>query len=130
MKEVLLVLLGAFISCGTTWLLDWLKFCREERVHVMRNRETTYIELLEYITHTNANKKLMIERREFPDTEKAKYNNILVKCKLYATEKIANDFYTLMGIIIQDINSGEYTNTKAMYDNLFIEVRKELDIKD
>ena len=39
MKEVLLVLLGAFISCATTWLLDWLRCNREEKIHHKRMKE-------------------------------------------------------------------------------------------
>lgn len=111
MKEVLFILLDALISCGTTWFLDWLKFGREEKVHVKRNREITYVELLGYITHINARRKLMIEKHSFSDEERAKYNSILIQCKLNATEKIANGFYQLMEIVINDINNGEYTIT-------------------
>lgn len=38
MKEFLLVLLGALISCGTTWFLDWLKSGREEKAYYRRKK--------------------------------------------------------------------------------------------
>lgn len=130
MKDFLLVLLGAIISCGTTYFLDWLKFERDEKLHIKRNRENIYLELLRYVTHINANKKFMIENRNFPDEEKARYNNILVGCKLYGTSRVAGKFYQLMEIIINDINNATYTNTSKTYDDLFVEIRKDLNIED
>ena len=54
MKDILLVLIGAIISCGTTFFLDWIKCGREEKIYYKRKREETYIEMQDYITDLNA----------------------------------------------------------------------------
>lgn len=42
MKEVLLILLGASISCGTTFFIDWIKFKRDEKTYFKRKKEEAY----------------------------------------------------------------------------------------
>lgn len=123
-------LLGGLISCGTTFFVELVKFKRDDELHTKRNRENIYLELLKYITHINANRKIFIENHTFPDEEKAKYNNILVKCKLYGTKKLSDKFYNFMRIIINDIENTMYTNTDINYDDIFEEARKELKIED
>ena len=49
MKEAILIIIGALISCGTTCFLDWLKFGREEKVYYRRKREETYLEMIDNI---------------------------------------------------------------------------------
>lgn len=46
------VLLGGAITAGFTWLLDFLKSRREEKVYIKRKREAVYKNILDvYYTH-------------------------------------------------------------------------------
>ena len=43
MKEAILIIIGALISCGTTFFLDWIKSKREERIRIRQKREDIYL---------------------------------------------------------------------------------------
>ncbi|MBO5737732.1 hypothetical protein J6R97_00130 [bacterium] len=125
-----LALLGVVVTLIFNYIQERQRFDNNIKLQNKAKSENAYLELLEYITHISANKVLMIKKQSFPDEERAKYNGVLVKCKLYATEKIANDFYQFMDTVITDINNGKYTDTEEMYEGLFTGVRKELNIKE
>lgn len=129
MKEVLLVLLGAFISCGTTWLLDWLKSEREEKAYYRKKKEETYLEMIENIdTFICAD----IIQRFQPDnaTNLSEIgNDIRAKAKLYAKKEIASEYYRLMRDLIED-NKGGDGFTFAKWDKLVSDIKEDLNIKE
>ena len=129
MKEVLLVLLGAFISCGTTWLLDWLKSEREEKAYYRKKKEETYLEMIENIdTFICAD----IIQRFQPDhaTNLSEIGNDLrAKSKLYAKKEIASEYYRLMRDLIED-NKGGDGFTFAKWDKLVSDIKEDLNITE
>lgn len=129
MKEFLLVLLGALISCGTTWFLDWLKFDREEKTYYRRKREETYLEMLENIDavfNATISKHFQIENNI--DTKKTT-NSLRAKAKLYVKKQVADNYHSLMANLYED-NNGENGFTFTKWDRLVSDIRNDLNIKD
>lgn len=129
MKEVLLVLLGAFISCGTTCFLDWLKFCREEKAYYRRKREETYLEMLESIDDIF---DVRISKHFQPDKQvdiKESSANFSARIRLYCKKDIADYYHRLMTKLIED-NKGGDGFTFAKWDKLVSDIKEDLNIKE
>lgn len=129
MKEVLLVLLGAFISCATTWLLDWLKSEREEKAYYRKKKEETYLEMIDNIdTFICAD---IAQRFQLDNATKLSEigNDIRAKAKLYAKKEIASEYYRLMRDLIED-NKGGDGFTFAKWDMLVSDIKEDLNIKE
>lgn len=129
MKEALLVLLGALISCGTTWFLDWLKFGRENDVYYRKKREETYLEMLEVIENVFT----FVTFKQInctPDMDLKKTTDSLsAKAKLYVKKQIADDYHKLMTDLYEN-NKGEKGFTFSKWEKLVSDIRKDLNIKD
>ena len=126
MKEVLLVLLGAIISCGTTWFLDFLRYKREERNYYKRKKEETYIEMQKFITdcmgywHEVRNGHICGELR-------IKYNNLRPNAHIYANQTITDEFYDLASDMMTGKNKDTYNERN---NHLIDSIRKDLKIED
>ena len=126
MKEVLLVLLGAIISCGTTWFLDFLRYKREERNYYKRKKEETYIEMQKFITdcmghwHEVRNGHICGELR-------IKYNNLRPNAHIYANQTITDEFYDLASDMMTGKNKDTYNERN---NHLINSIRKDLKIED
>jgi len=127
MKDFLLVLLGAVISCGTTYFLDWLKFKREEKIYFKRKKEDTYLSLIEIIYKLCGSQGAFINdinRQQIFDT----MINLVTKLELYASKNVyryfsKNIIKKLNAQCNYDISNEELTT----FINL---IRKDLNIKD
>lgn len=129
MKEFLLVLLGALISCGTTWFLDWLKSGREEKAYYRRKKEETYLEMLENIDAVfGATISKHFQLEDNIET-KTTTNSLRARASLYVKKQIADDYYSLMNNLYED-NNGKNGFTFAKWDKLISDIRKDLNIKD
>lgn len=129
MKEAILIIIGALISCGTTCFLDWLKFGREEKVYYRRKREETYLEMIDNIdTFICAD---IAQHFQLDNATKLSEigNDIRAKAKLYAKKEIASEYYRLMRDLIED-NKGGDGFTFAKWDKLVSDIKEDLNIKE
>lgn len=129
MKEAILIIIGALISCGTTCFLDWLKFGREEKVYYRRKREETYLEMIDNIdTFICAD---IAQHFQLDNATKLSEigNDIRAKAKLYAKKEIASEYYSLMRDLIED-NKGGDGFTFAKWDKLVSDIKEDLNIKE
>lgn len=126
MKEFLLVLLGALISCGTTFFLDLIKCNREEKLYYKRKREETYIEMQDYITDLNAHWNEL--KNKFLNNDlRLKYNALRSKAHTYCKKEIVNYFYE----IANDLMTGNRKDDlQDRMDNFINMVRQDLKIED
>lgn len=129
MKEVLLVLLGALISCGTTWFLDWLKFGREEKMYYRRKKEETYLEMLANIdTLFGAKISENFQLDGNIDTIKTS-DNLNARIRLYCNKNIADNYHHLMTQLYE--NSKDENGFKfSKWDKLVSDIRNDLNIKE
>lgn len=129
MKDALLVLLGALISCGTTLFLDWLKFGREDGVYYRKKREETYLEMLEILENV-----FWVKTFEHihctPDIDlKETTDKLNAKAQLYVKKQIADDYHKLITDLYRN-NNGEKGFTFSKWEKLVSDIRKDLNIKD
>ena len=91
MKEFLLVLLGAIISCGTTWFLDFLRYRREEKIYYKRKKEETYLSICSIIYKLTGSEGHYIKDSNW----EAFYDQIMdltVSLEIYASRKVYTFF--------------------------------------
>lgn len=126
MKEAILIIIGALISCGTTFFLDWIKCNREEKLHYKRKREETYIEMQDYITDLNAhwnelkNNVLSVDLR-------LKYNALRSKAHTYCKKEIVDYFY---GIANDLMTGNRKDDLQYRMDNFINMIRVDLKIEE
>lgn len=126
MKEVLLILLGALISCGTTWFLDLIKFNREEKLYFKRKREETYLEMQDFITDLNAHWNEL--KNKFLNNDlRLKYNALRSKAHTYCKKEIVNYFY---GIANDLMTGNRKDDLQERMDNFINMIRSDLKIED
>lgn len=126
MKEVLLVLLGALISCFTTWLLDWLRSNREEKIHHKRKKEQVYIEMQDFIVECCSHWK-DIKTGRLSNDIRIKYNNIRSKAHIFGKKDVVDKFYD----ITQDLMKGKNDDClNKCNDDLIKMIQNDLNIKD
>lgn len=126
MKEVLLVLLGAFISCATTWLLDWLRCNREEKIHHKRMKEEVYVEMQDFVVECCAHWR-DIKTGRLSNDIRIRYNNIRSKAHIYGKKEIVDKFYDIADDMMHGKNTEELGNGN---DELIKMIQKDLNIKD
>ena len=126
MKEVLLVLLGALISCGTTMFLDWIKFNREERIHHKRKREEVYIEMQDFIVSCCAHWDYLKIGQVDIET-RIKYNNLRTKAHIYGKKEIVDKFYNIANEMMTGKNIDGLNGSN---DDLIKMIQEDLNIKE
>ena len=126
MKEVLLILLGALISCGTTWFLDLIKFNREEKLYFKRKREETYLEMQDFITDLNAHWNEL--KNKFLNNDlRLKYNALRSKTHTYCKKEIVDYFY---GRANDLMTGNRKDDLQERMDNFINMIRSDLKIED
>ena len=123
------VLIGAFISCFTTFCLDWIKFNREEKIYYKRKKEETYIRMLDIITNNLACLESMKKTKIWEVERKREINAFKSKADLYAKKKIADDFYNILSNMLGEA-IGDETFDKSKVDKLVEDIRKDLNFED
>ena len=115
------VLIGAFISCFTTFCLDWIKFNREEKIYYKRKKEETYISICALIYKligsqgnyvNNSNKERFYEQ----------IMNLAVNLEIYASKKVYDLFAKK---IIKELNPNTKYNVSDETIRNFINLIKE-----
>lgn len=126
MKEAILIIIGALISSGTTWFLDWIKCNREEKLYYKRKREETYIEMQDYITDLNAH-WAELKNKYLSNELRLKFNALRGKAHIYGKKEITDLFYD----IASDLMTGKKeTNYQERNDTLLNMIKQDLTIED
>ena len=124
------VLIGAFISCFTTFCLDWIKFNREEKIYYKRKRENAIFKSINFLIELTANLSTMKQNKKVPDEKRIVYNSLLSELTLYANKKIELLFCELVLELIHDVeNSTNNFEYKKVYKYTKI-AKKNLGIED
>ncbi len=118
------VIIGAVLTAGFTWFIEYLRAKRDEKLYVKRKREEVYLKLLdllnEYIELHNDNKTPNdVEMKEFW----VRYKQLRPAVKVYASQHIEEWF-------LESLNETFYGAIKGQVNSLAKEIRKELGIKD
>ena len=119
------VIIGALISCGTTFFLDCIKSKREEKLHYKRKREETYIEMQDFITDLNAHWNEL--KKNFLNNDlRLKYNALRSKAHTYCKKEIVDYFYE----IANDLMTGKIEdNIQERMDNFISMIKRDLKIE-
>ena len=118
------VIIGAALTAGFTWLIEYLRAKREEKLYIKRKREEVYLKLLdllsEYIELHNDNKAPNdVEMKEFW----VRYKQLRPAVKVYASQHIKEWF-------LESLDEAFKGGIKGQVNGLAKEIRKELGIKD
>ena len=118
------IIIGAVLTAGFTWFIEYLRAKRDEKLYVKRKREEVYLKLLdllnEYIELHNDNKTPNdVEIKEFW----VRYKQLRPAVKVYASQHIEEWF-------LESLNETFYGAIKGQVNGLAKEIRKELGIKD
>ena len=130
MKDILLVLIGAIISCGTTFFLDWIKCGREEKIYYKRKREEVLLSSINYIHDLYAKLDIYRQRKDFPNSEREKHNLMLAQVKMYTAKKIQTKFYSIMSHVIGNINGVNAKADETLVDDYIKIIKQDLKIED
>ena len=126
MKDALLVLLGALISCGTTWFLELLRYRREEKLYYKRKKEEAYIEMQDFLVDCCAHWNELKTGYVSVDI-RLKYNSIRTKAHIYSKKEIVDEFYSLAIELITGKRSDNYSDRN---DALIVMIKEDLKIED
>lgn len=123
MKDVLLILFGALISCGTTAFLDWIRFERDENIYNKRKKEEAYVAMLDFMTEFFAKSHTIRQTNSVSNELRIKINGLKTKGYLYLNKKFVDEYYQ----VIIDMTEKEVEADKM--DNLYSYARKDLGIE-
>ena len=126
MKDILLVLIGAIISCGTTFFLDWIKCGREEKIYYQRKREETYIEMQDSITDLNAHWN-EVKNKFLNNDLRLKYNALRSKSHTYCKKEIVDYFYEIASDLMTGNRKDDLQDRMDSFINM---VRCDLKIEE
>ena len=115
------VLLGTFISCATTWLLDWLKYNREEQRYFKRKKEEVYISICTMIYKLTSSEGYCINefnREEYTE----QLLNITVNLEIYASKRVYDYFAKK---VIKEMSKENNYNVSNEILTSFIKLIKE-----
>jgi hypothetical protein len=128
------VIIGAILTAGFTWFIEYLRAKREEKLYVKRKREEVYVKLYDFLMRLE--KDIRIRKNTYMSEETKNYYNNLEMQTIWASNKVSDKFYDLCEALCQsandykkDVNKAHNKNNKkilAFKDY----IRKELSIKD
>lgn len=128
------VIIGAILTAGFTWFIEYLRAKRDEKLYVKRKREEVYVKLYDFLMRLE--KDIRIRKNTYMSEETKNYYNNLEMQTIWASNKVSDKFYDLCEALCQsandykkDVNKAHNKNNKkilAFKDY----IRKELSIKD
>lgn len=128
------VIIGAVLTAGFTWFIEYLRAKRDEKLYVKRKREEVYVKLYDFLMRLE--KDIRIRKNTYMSEETKNYYNNLEMQTIWASNKVSDKFYDLCKALCQsandykkDVNKTHNKNNKkilAFKDY----IRKELSIKD
>lgn len=129
------VIVGAILTGGFTWFIEWRKSVGEQKVHLREKREELYEQMYDFVMRYEKDARTYKSRKYISEETRDIFNEIESKT-IWATVNIREKFYSLFGEIMESANSykkhWEKTsdrNRKKILD-FKEQIRKELGLKD
>ena len=127
------VIIGAVITGGFTWLLDYFKGRRERKQYLIHKREELYIKACAVLMEHDK----YCRDHEWPDICKTMYNELQGPMLIYASKRLYDEYYKLDREICQSydkIHSKGKIEAKSneiadKVEKFATKARKELGIK-
>ena len=129
------IILGAVLTAGFTWFIEWRKSIRDEKNHLQRKREESYVEMYDFVMRYEKDARTYKSRKYISEETRDAFNAIEPKT-IWAAVNIREQFYSLFGEIMDSANNykkhWEKTSDKNRKKILDFkeEIRKELGLKD
>ena len=128
------VIIGAVLTAGFTWFIEYLRAKREEKLYIKRKREEVYVKLYDFLMRLE--KDIRIRKNTYMSEETKNYYNNLEMQTFWASNKVSDKFYDLCEALCQSANDYKKDANKAHNKNnkkilAFKDyIRKELSIQD
>ena len=124
MKEAILIIIGALISCGTTFFLDWIKSKREERIRIRQKREDIYLRFYRLVVTAYKVREEGLDLRD-KNVIIPNYIELEAEMELYGSSKINS-------LLLKNMQKGKTveTHTKEDIEELIQELRTDLGIEN
>ena len=129
------VIVGAILTGGFTWFVEWRKFVREQKVHLREKQEELYELMYDFVMRYEKDARTYKSRKYISEETRDAFNVIEPKT-IWAAVSIREQFYSLFGEIMDSANSykkhWEKTSDKNRKKILDFkeQIRKELGLKD
>lgn len=118
-------IIGALLTGGVNWLLDFFRSKREYRQHIRLRREETYLEALDVLRQYCEYAHSIDIREARSANEKLKI--IQTKMGVFASKKISSKYNKIISAITP---FAERKKVSKMMQNLQTAIRDELGVKD
>ena len=129
------IIVGAILTGGFTWFIEWRKSVGEQKVHLREKREELYEQMYGFVMRYEKDARTYKSRKYISEETRDIFNEIESKT-IWATVSIREKFYSLFGEIMESANSykkhWEKTSDKNREKilNFKEQIRKELGLKD
>ena len=129
------IIVGAILTGGFTWFIEWRKSVGEQKVHLREKREELYEQMYDFVMRYEKDARTYKSRKYISEETRDAFNAIEPKT-IWAVVNIREQFYSLFGEIMDSANSykkhWEKTSDKNRKKILDFkeEIRKELGLKD
>ncbi len=112
MNEALIgVIIGAVLTGGFTWFIEWRKSVGEQKVRLREKREETYLRVLDVLArHEKCYRERNVIEEEYEEYKK-EFNDLQPHMMVYATPAIYEEYYKLCNDIMYS-----YINIKKRKD--------------
>ena len=128
------VIIGAVLTAGFTWFIEYLRAKRDEKLYVKRKREEVYLKLYDFLMRLE--KDIRIRKNNYMSEETKNYYNNLEMQTIWASNEVSEKFYDLCQAMQQsadeykkNANEAHNKNNKKILEFKDY-IRKELNIKD
>ena len=116
------VIVGAILTSGFTFFIEYLRAKREEKLHLKRKREETYTKILQIC----ANIVIRVKCDNICSPEELdNLNNLNMSLQIYGSKNICNKFYEIQQSLLDEPDKAQ-----AKLEIFKDYIRKELSIKD
>lgn len=131
------IIIGAILTGGFTWFIEWRKSVGEQKVHLREKREETYLRVIDVLTrHEKCYREKRVIEDEYEEYKKA-FNDLQSYMMVYASPTIYKEYYKLCNDITdtyikikkrKDRENMVETNAKKI-EKFADKIRKELGIE-
>lgn len=128
------VIIGAVLTAGFTWFIEFLRAQREEKQHLKRKREEVYLRMLK-ILYLIRNEGLNCQNKSISKEREKEMEECYAPINLYASRKIKDIYnFTAKSIDVFFMQSSQDTKpletAKNTIDTFIDLIRKEVGIED
>ena len=128
------IILGALLTGGFTWFLEWRKYVAEQKNHLREKREEIYLKMLN-ILYILRNEALNTNNKDITQLRKQEINECYALINMYASKNVKEKYnLTTKNIDLFFMKAPKdpaILETSVNSVDVFINlIRKELGIKD